>query len=132
MKALCLATAMTIVLLVSVTIAFRFDPGKHRVRRSTILYLACLVALIVVWATTPAIAAFVTAVAWFGVFMLAHIFGWRAGRGNAQWLLTTYLVSLVATLATVVGLAAWTSSGFLLAIVLALMTSACLFVLYVP
>jgi len=83
-------------------------------------------------AWSPAIAAFVTAVAWFGVFMLAHIFGWRAGHGNAPWLLTTYLASLVATLASVVGLAAWTSSGFLLPIVLALMTSACLFVLYVP
>ena len=53
MKAICLASAMTIVLLLSVTIAFRFDPRKHRVRQGTTLYLACLVVLIAVWATTP-------------------------------------------------------------------------------
>ena len=54
MKAICLATAMTIVLLLSVTVAFRFAPRKHRVRQSSILYLACTVALVGAWLATPA------------------------------------------------------------------------------
>src|SRR5215470_10690926 len=54
MKAICLATAMTIVLLLSVTIAFRFAPRKRRVRQSAILYLACTVALAGAWLATPA------------------------------------------------------------------------------
>jgi len=83
-------------------------------------------------AWTSAIMAFVLAVAWFGAFVLTHILGWRAGHGHARWLLMTYMASVVGTLATVVGLATWNAWGIILPVVLALMTSACLFVLYVP
>ena|SRR5262245_39456779 len=53
MKAVCLASAMTVVLLLLVTLAFRLRPGKHRVRQMLILYLACTVALLGVWLATP-------------------------------------------------------------------------------
>src|SRR5262245_9453278 len=79
----------------------------------------------------PAIIAFGAAVAWFAAFVLVHILGWRAGHGHARWLLLTYLGSVIATLATVIGLAASATSA-ILPVVLALMTSACLFVIYVP
>ena len=79
----------------------------------------------------PAIFAFVAAVAWFAVFVLVHILGWRAGLGHARWLLITYLASLLATLASVIALAASAASA-ILPVILALMTSACLFVIYVP
>ena len=82
-----------------------------------------------VW--SPGITAFVAAVAWFATFVLAHIFGWRAGLGHARWLLLTYLASLIATLATVIALAA-SAPSVILPVILALMTSACLFVVYVP
>jgi hypothetical protein len=76
--------------------------------------------------------AFATAVAWFAAFVVAHLLGWRAGHGHARWLLVSYLLSVVGTLATAAGLtaAAWPASVLL--VLLALMTSACLFVLYVP
>src|SRR5262245_30258906 len=53
MKAICLASAMTVVLLLALTVAFRFDPREQRVRQSAVLWLACLVALIGAWAATP-------------------------------------------------------------------------------
>jgi len=53
MKAVCLASAMTIILLLAVTLAFRFDPREQRVRQSTLLYLASLIVLVAVWWTTP-------------------------------------------------------------------------------
>jgi hypothetical protein len=53
MKAICLASAMTVVLLLLVTLAFRLDPCKHRVRRITALHLACSAALIGLWFATP-------------------------------------------------------------------------------
>ena len=82
-------------------------------------------------ASSSAVIAVVTATAWFAVFVLVHILGWRAGRDHARWLLLTYAASLIGTLATVIGVAIPTSP-IVLPVVLALMTSACLFVLYVP
>ena len=81
-----------------------------------------------VW--SPAVIAVATAAAWFAAFMLAHILGWRAGRGHAPWLVTTYLASVIGTLATVIALAS--PGTTVLSILLALLTSACLFVMYVP
>jgi len=82
---------------------------------------------------SPAFTAFLTAVGWFCVFVAAHIAGWRAGHGNALWLLISYASSVLGTLISVIGLTAGsdivTAVGALL---LALMTSTCLFVLYVP
>jgi hypothetical protein len=53
MKSIFLASAMTIVLLLAVTVAFRVDPRRHRARQVTILYLACTVALVGLWLGTP-------------------------------------------------------------------------------
>jgi len=53
MKAICLASAMTIILLLAVTVAFRLNPRKHRARQVTLLYTACTVALVGLWLGTP-------------------------------------------------------------------------------
>src|SRR5215510_11808378 len=53
MKAVCLASAMTIVLLLATTVVFRAAPGGHRVRQLGILYLVCTAALVAVWLMTP-------------------------------------------------------------------------------
>src|SRR5262245_63397207 len=82
-------------------------------------------------AWSPAVMAFVTAVGWFAAFVLVHILGWRAGHGHARWLLATYLTSVIGTLATVAGLVSWSAPRAILAMLLAIMTSAWLFVLYV-
>jgi hypothetical protein len=83
--------------------------------------------------TSPALIAVLAALAWFGAFVLAHIAGWRAGHGNARWLLISYGGSVLATLLTVTGLMAQSDAVVAIAaVLLALMTTACLFVLYVP
>jgi hypothetical protein len=82
---------------------------------------------------SPALAAITLAGAWFCVFVIVHIAGWRAGHGNARWLLISYGACASGTLISVVGLTAQSDSvAVLAAVLLALMTSACLFVLYVP
>jgi hypothetical protein len=53
MKAVCLASAMTIVLLVLVTLCFRLFPSKHRARQMLFVYLFCLALLVGVWLVTP-------------------------------------------------------------------------------
>jgi hypothetical protein len=53
MKGICLASAMTVVLLLLVTLTFRFDPRQHRARQVTVLYVACTVALVGLWLGTP-------------------------------------------------------------------------------
>ncbi len=53
MKAICLASAATVILLLLVTAAFRLRPGRSRVRQMTILYIACVVALAGLWWATP-------------------------------------------------------------------------------
>src|SRR5262245_65080204 len=83
-----------------------------------------------VW--TPAIMAFVAALAWFGAFVLVHILGWRAGQDHARWLLTTYFASFIGSLVTVSARATWNAWTPILPLLLALLISACLFVLYVP
>jgi len=87
-----------------------------------------------VTAWPPAVIAVLAAAAWFVAFVLAHVLGWRAGRGQAGWLLLTYAASLVGMLVTVGG-ATLASHGLLpaiLAAALAVLISACLFVVYVP
>jgi hypothetical protein len=82
---------------------------------------------------TPAFTAFLTAIAWFCGFVVVHIGGWRAGHGNARWLLISYVSSVLATLISVIGLMAGSDIiTVIAAVLLALMTSACLFVMYVP
>ena len=53
MKAICLASAMTIVLLVLVTFCFRFYPSAHRARQMLFVYLFCLAVLVALWFATP-------------------------------------------------------------------------------
>ena len=52
MKAICLASAMTVVLLVLVTFYFRLSPSAHRARQMLFVYLFCLAALVVLWFAT--------------------------------------------------------------------------------
>ena len=53
MKAICLASAMTVILLALATLGFRFFSSRKRARQMTMIYLACLLALIGVWSATP-------------------------------------------------------------------------------
>lgn len=54
MKAICLAGAMTVVLLLAVTAASWLAPAEHRVRQMAALYVACMVALVGLGLGTPA------------------------------------------------------------------------------
>jgi hypothetical protein len=53
MKAICLASAMTVVLLVLVTFCFRLYPSVHRARQMLFVYLFCLAALVALWFAAP-------------------------------------------------------------------------------
>jgi hypothetical protein len=52
MKAIILATAMTIVLLAVVTIALRFHQTAQRVKQMTLIYFGCVILLVLAWFTT--------------------------------------------------------------------------------
>jgi hypothetical protein len=52
MKAVILATAMTIILLVLVTLAFRLHPTPRRARRMTLIYVVCLIGEAALWSAT--------------------------------------------------------------------------------
>jgi hypothetical protein len=83
---------------------------------------------------TPVLATLALVALWFAVFVAIHVFGLRSGRDNAKWLVHSYGACLTAMLASVVALSMWGDSGrvLLLSVVVAALTSACLFVLYVP
>jgi hypothetical protein len=53
MKAICLASAMTLVLLALVTFCFRLSPSSHRARQMLFVYLFCLAVLVTLWFATP-------------------------------------------------------------------------------
>jgi hypothetical protein len=53
MKAICLASAMTVVLLVLVTFCFRLYPTAHRARQMLFVYFFCLAVLAALWFATP-------------------------------------------------------------------------------
>src|SRR5262245_64950070 len=53
MKAICLASVMTVVLLVLVTFCFRLYPSAHRARQMLFVYLFCLALLVALWFATP-------------------------------------------------------------------------------
>jgi uncharacterized membrane protein YcgQ (UPF0703/DUF1980 family) len=82
----------------------------------------------------PVLATLIVVAVWFLIFVCLHIVGLRSRQGNAQWLIRSYAACCTATLVTVVALSMWRDSGqtLLLLLFLALLTSACLFVLYVP
>jgi hypothetical protein len=53
MKAICLASAMTVVLLLLVTFCFRLYPTAHRARQMLFAYFFCLAVLAAFWFATP-------------------------------------------------------------------------------
>src|SRR5262249_48522987 len=53
MKAICLASVMTVVLLALVTFCFRLHPSAHRARQMLFVYLFCLALLVALWFATP-------------------------------------------------------------------------------
>jgi hypothetical protein len=53
MKAICLAAAMAVVLLLAVTFVFRQWPAVQRARQMLLVYVASLVVLVAVWSVTP-------------------------------------------------------------------------------
>ena len=83
---------------------------------------------------TPVLPTLALVVLWFAVFVAMHLLGLRSGRDNAQWLLGSYAACSAAMLASVVALSMWDGFGqvLLLSAIVAGLTSACLFVLYVP
>jgi hypothetical protein len=83
---------------------------------------------------TPVLATLAVVALWFLVFVGIHVFGLRSGRDNAQWLVLSYAASSAAMLASVVALSMWGDFGQMLplSVLIAALTSACLFVLYVP
>ena len=82
----------------------------------------------------PVLATLIAVAIWFLVFVYLHIVGLRSRKGNVHWLVLSYAACCAATLVTVVALSVWRDSGqtLLLSIPIAVLTSACLFVLYVP
>jgi hypothetical protein len=53
MKAIIVAAAMTLVLLVLVTLAFRVHPTDRRAKQMTLLYIGCVLAAVLAWVVTP-------------------------------------------------------------------------------
>jgi hypothetical protein len=84
--------------------------------------------------SSPALIGVAAAAAWFLVFFLAHVGGVRAGFENARWLLITYAACFLGALVTAILLTAWHDGmqAVILAALMAVLTSACLFALYVP
>jgi len=84
--------------------------------------------------SSPALVALAAAAAWFIVFFLVHIGGVRAGFENARWLLISYAACVAGALVTAILLTAWHHGmqAVILAAMMAALTSACLFALYVP
>lgn len=81
----------------------------------------------------PAVIGVVAGIVWFTAFVLVHIVGSRMGCANARVLITAYPISLAGSVIT--GGAATIGSPVLsvgLCALVATLTSASLFVLYVP
>jgi hypothetical protein len=71
---------------------------------------------------------------WFLVFACVHVLGFRHGRRNAQWLVGSYITCCAATLLSVLAISLWRDGGetIALSLLIAALSSACLFVLYTP
>jgi len=84
--------------------------------------------------TSPALVALAAAAAWFVVFVFVHIGSVRAGFENGRWLLISYAACFLGTLVTAIAVTAWHHGmpAVILAALMAALTSACLFALYVP
>src|SRR6266481_3808024 len=84
--------------------------------------------------SSPALVALMAAATWFVVFVFVHIGGVRARFENARWLLISYAACFLGTLVTAIAVTAWHHGiqAVSLAAMMAALTSACLFALYVP
>jgi hypothetical protein len=84
--------------------------------------------------SSPALVALTAAATWFVVFVFVHIGGVRARFENARWLLISYAACFLGTLVTAIAVTAWHHGiqAVSLAAMMAALTSACLFALYVP
>jgi hypothetical protein len=84
--------------------------------------------------SSPALIGLAAAAAWFLVFFFAHVGGLRAGFENARWLLISYAACFLGALVTAILLTVWQHGmeAVILAAMMAALTSACLFALYVP
>ena len=84
--------------------------------------------------SSPALIGVAAAAAWFLVFFLAHVGGLRAGFENARWLLISYAACFLGALVTAILPTEWhhNMQAVILAALMAVLTSACLFALYVP
>jgi hypothetical protein len=82
----------------------------------------------------PVLSTLIVVAIWFLIFVCLHIVGLRSRKGNVQWLVLSYAACGAAMLVSVIALSMWHDSGqtLLLSILIAVLTSACLFVLYVP
>jgi hypothetical protein len=84
--------------------------------------------------SSPALIGLAAPAAWFLVFFFAHVGGLRAGFENARWLLISYAACFLGALVTAILLTVWQHGmeAVILAAMMAALTSACLFALYVP
>ena len=84
--------------------------------------------------SSPALVALTAAATWFVVFVFVHIGGVRARFENARWLLISYAACFLGAVVTATLLTAWHHGmqAVILATMMAILTSACLFALYVP
>jgi hypothetical protein len=84
--------------------------------------------------SSPALIGVTAAAAWFLVFFFVHVGGLRAGFENARWLLMSYAACFLGVLVTAILLTTWHHGmqAVILAAMMAAVTSACLFTLYVP
>jgi hypothetical protein len=84
--------------------------------------------------SSPALVALAAAAGWFVIFVFVHIGGVRAGFENARWLLISYAACFLGTLITAIAVTTWQHGmqAVILAAMMAALTSACLFALYVP
>lgn len=76
-----------------------------------------------------------SAAIWFSVFVVCHVVQWRRGRAHVGWLLRTYAWTLIAAIGGTVAQQIVSSVGPLaasLAAAITVLTSLCLFVLYMP
>jgi hypothetical protein len=82
----------------------------------------------------PVLLSLLIVAAWFLAFVCVHVLGFRYGRRNAQWLVASYITCFAATLLNVLAMSLWRDGGQTLAlsVMIAALSSACLFVLYTP
>jgi hypothetical protein len=82
----------------------------------------------------PVLLSLLIVAAWFLVFACVHVLGFRHGRRNAQWLVGSYITCCAATVLSVLAMSLWRDGGETMAVsvMIAVLSSACLFVLYTP